>query len=148
MRGFTVLEVLIALVVLSVGLLSAGQMLFVAASSGSLARSKGGAAIAAQNLLESLSALYQQNTSDPDLAFGNHAPRQTRILNPIDNSVLNCYSVAWNISPVPDPRPGKALEARQVSVTVTPVLSGGTTNSKPGMNKILNVSTIFSMRTR
>jgi prepilin-type N-terminal cleavage/methylation domain-containing protein len=37
MRGFSLIEMMIALVVLTFGLLSTGQMLFIAASSGSLA---------------------------------------------------------------------------------------------------------------
>ena len=148
MRGFSLLEVMIALLVLTAGLLSAGQALFVAASSGSLARSKGAAAIAAQDMLESLSASYQQDPSNADLALGGHGPRQTQVTNPVDNSVLNRYSITWEVRPVPDPRAGKTLDAKLLTVTVAPALPGGEMNSKPWMNKILNVSTILSMRMR
>jgi prepilin-type N-terminal cleavage/methylation domain-containing protein len=147
MRGFGLLEIMIALVVLTVGLLSAGKLLFVAASSASLARSKGTAAIAAQDALESLAALYQQNPSAADLTLGRHGPRQTQVVNPVDESILNRYSITWNVSSVPDPRPGKRLDAKLVAITITPTLPGGAANAKPGMNKVLNVSTIFSVRT-
>jgi prepilin-type N-terminal cleavage/methylation domain-containing protein len=148
MRGFSLLEIMIALVVLTAGLLSAGKLLFVAASSASLARSKGAAAIAAQDALESLAALYQQDRSAADLTMGMHGPRQTQVVNPVDASILNRYSITWNVSSVPDPRPGKLLDAKLVAMTITPTLPGGAANAKPGMNKVLNVSTVFSMRTQ
>jgi hypothetical protein len=119
-----------------------------AASSGSLARSKGTAAIAAQNTLESLAALYQQDPSATDLALGRHGPRQMQVLNPADGSTLNRYSTEWEVRPVSDPRPDRILDAKLVSVTITPVFSSGALNSKPGMNKIVNVSTILSLRGR
>jgi prepilin-type N-terminal cleavage/methylation domain-containing protein len=148
MRGFSLIETMIALVILTFGLLSAGQMLFIAASSGSLARAKGTAAIAAQDRLELLATLYQGNPMDPDLLAGHHGPAQVQIVNPIDATTLNRYRIEWDISPVPDPRPGKSLDAKVVTVTVAPSLSGGTLNNKPGMNKTVNVSTILSQKTR
>ena len=148
MRGFSLLETMIALVVLAVGLLSAGRLLFTVASSASLARSKGTAAVAAQDALESLAALYQQNPSALDLTMGRHGPRQTQVVNPVDGSILNRYSITWNVSSVPDPRPGKVLDAKLVAMTITPALPGGAANTKPGMNKVLNVSTVFGRRTQ
>ena len=148
MRGFTLIEMMIALAVLTFGLLMAGQMLFVAASSGSLARSKGTAAIIAQHKLELLASLYQQDPSAADLTFGRHGPEQTDVINPASEIVLNRDNVAWNVSLVPDARPGIVPDCRLVTVTVTPALLGGEENSKPGLNKILNVTTIFSPRMR
>jgi hypothetical protein len=134
--------------VLAFGLLSAGQMLFIAASSGSLARSKGAAAIAAQDKLESLASQYLCDPLAPELALGQHGPEQNDIVNPADASILNRYRIEWSVAPVPDPRPGKLLEAKLIAVTVTPSLSTGTPNNKPGLNKTLTISTILSMRTR
>ncbi len=148
MQGFSLIEMMIALLVLTFGLLSAGQMLFVAASSGSLARSKSAAAIAAQSKLESLAALYQQDPLALDLAAGYHGPVQVNLLNPADASTLNLFRIEWNISPVPDPRPGMALDGKLVKVTVIPSLPGGRPNNRPRFNKILSVSTIISPRTR
>jgi len=143
MRGFSLIETMMALVVLAFGLLAAGQLLFVTASSASLARSKGTAAIAAQSRLESLAALYRQNPLAPDLAIGNHGPEETGFINPADETVLNNYRVEWNVSSVPDPRPNKILNAKLVRVKVTPSLLGMIENSKPRMNKVLNVTTIL-----
>jgi prepilin-type N-terminal cleavage/methylation domain-containing protein len=143
MRGFSLIEMMIALVVAAFGLLTAGQMLFTAASSSSLARSKGAAAIVAQDRLESLAGLFQRDPSAVDLAFGAHGPGQVEIANPANGTVLNRYAVLWNVSPVADPRPGVTLSSRFVEVRVAPVTTGGAENSKPAMNKILNISTIL-----
>ena len=143
MRGFSLVETMMALVVLAFGLLAAGQLLYITASSSSLARSKGTAAIVAQSRLESLAALYKQDPSAAELAIGNHGPEETGVMNPADETVLNNYRVEWTVSTVPDPRPGKILDATLVTVKVTPSLAGGTENSRPGLNKILNVTTIL-----
>ncbi len=73
-QGFTLIEMMLALIILTFGLLTAGQLLYVAASSSSLARSKGTAAIAAQSLLESLASLYSQNPLAADLPSAPMAP--------------------------------------------------------------------------
>jgi prepilin-type N-terminal cleavage/methylation domain-containing protein len=147
-QGFSLIEMMLALIILTFGLLAAGQLLFVAASSDSLARSKGTAAIAAQSVLESLDALYGQNPVATDLVPGEHGPWSTSVTNPVDGAALNRYEVRWMVENVSDPRPGKMLNARRVRVTVTPVQLGGTANVRAGMNKILNITTIFSQKTR
>ncbi len=146
-RGFTLIEIMIALTLLAFGLLAAGQLLFVAAGSGSLARSKSTAGIAAQNMLESLGATYRQNQAAPDLTIGTHGPVQTQVANPTDASTLNGFAVSWAVNGVPDPRPGKVMKAREVRVTVTPVNDDGENNSRVGLNKVLSVTTIFSSKT-
>jgi len=148
MRGFSLIEMMISLVILTFGLLTAGRMLFTAVSSSSLARSKGIASVAAQDRLESLASLYRHNPLAEDLVLGSHGPDQLEVADPANKSVLNRYAVTWDVSSVPDPRPGIVLNSRLVRVTVTPVLPGGASNSKPGMNKILNVGTILSPETR
>jgi hypothetical protein len=130
--------------ILTFGLMAAGQLLYLAGSSGSLARSKGTASVAAQSLLESLGALYRQDASSAELSIGDHGPMRTEVTNPGDGSALNIYDVHWTVERVPDPRPGKVLNARLVRATVRPVAADGTANSKPGLNKILSVSTVFS----
>jgi prepilin-type N-terminal cleavage/methylation domain-containing protein len=146
--GFSLIEIMIALIILTFGLLTAGQLLYIAASSSLLARSKGTAALAAQSVLESLDALYDQNPSAPEITPGSHGPRQSVVTNPIDGTVLNRYAVDWVVENVADPRPGKVLNARRVRATVTPVQAGGAGNIRPGLNKILNITTIFSPKKR
>jgi prepilin-type N-terminal cleavage/methylation domain-containing protein len=142
--GFGLIELLIALAVLTFGLLASGQLFYVAASSGSLAGSKGSAAIAAQNMLESLSDLYSRNPLAGDLTIGSHGPRLTQVTNPVNGAVLNRYGISWEVSPVLDPRPAKAIDARLVRVIVMPIQSGGAINNRPPLNKALNITTIFS----
>ena len=77
-QGFSLIEMMLALIILTFGLLTAGQLLYVAAGSSSLARSKGTAALAAQSLLESLASLYSQNPLAADLALGSAWPPANR----------------------------------------------------------------------
>jgi prepilin-type N-terminal cleavage/methylation domain-containing protein len=144
MRGFSLIEMMIALVVLTFGLLTAGQMLFIAASSSSLARSQGAAAILAQDELESLAGVYQRDPLDLALSNGGHGPRQAEVANPVDGSILNRYNVTWDVSDVPDLRPGMRLNSKLVRVAIVPISATGAANSQPGMNKIMSVSTVLS----
>jgi prepilin-type N-terminal cleavage/methylation domain-containing protein len=143
-HGFTLIEMMIALAFLSFGFLATSQLLYIAAASTSLARSKSTAGVAAQNMIESLGDSYRRNALSPDLALGDHGPLQTQVANPTDASILNRYNVRWTVESVPDPRPGKILNARKVRVTVAPVRENGADNNKAGLSKILNVATIFS----
>jgi prepilin-type N-terminal cleavage/methylation domain-containing protein len=143
--GFTLIEMLIALLIMTFGLLAAGQLMLVAMGSASLARSKGSAAVVAQDRLEFLSDLYRQSASAADLTVGDHGPLQVNVQNTTDNSVLNRFRVAWNVSVVPDAR-GKTLAARLVRVTVTPSDAAGAANNRVLLNKVVSVSSIFSPR--
>ena len=104
---FTLVETLTALLILTFGLLATGQLIFIAMSSTSLARSKGSAILAAQSKLEFLAGLYRQNPTAADLAIGTHGPEQVESTNPVTHSGLNRYDVVWSVALVPDPRPGK-----------------------------------------
>src|SRR5512139_1532289 len=77
--GFTLIEMLIALVILTFGLLSAGQLMYVAMGSASLARSKGTAATVASDRLEFLADVYRRNRLDASLADGNHGPEVVQV---------------------------------------------------------------------
>jgi prepilin-type N-terminal cleavage/methylation domain-containing protein len=143
-RGFSLIELMIALTILAFGLMAVGQLFFVAAGSGSLASAKGSAAVAAQNMLEYLADLYSQNSAAGDLAPGSHGPTQTQVMNPTNGAILNRYAISWDVSQISDPRPGKCPDARLVRVRVIPIQANGGLNSHPPLNKILNVSTILS----
>jgi prepilin-type N-terminal cleavage/methylation domain-containing protein len=145
-EGFTLVEMLIAMTVLTCGLLAVGQLLFASLSSASLARSKSSAAIAAQNQLDSLADLYRQRPVAAELSLGYHGPLQAQVVNPITRVVLNRYNVSWVVSPLPDPRPGKMLSSRLVRVTATPATAEANTNSRVSLNKIVSISGILSPR--
>jgi prepilin-type N-terminal cleavage/methylation domain-containing protein len=143
--GFTLIEMLVALFILTFGLLAAGQLIALAMNSSSLARSKGAAAVVAQDRLESLADLFRQNAAAADLVVGDHGPIQMQITNPVSARAVNRFNVTWNVSVVPDTR-GRVLNARLVRVTVTPIGAGVAANSKASQNKIVSVSGIFSPR--
>jgi Tfp pilus assembly protein PilV len=144
--GFTLVEALIATVIMCFGLLAAGQMIFIAAASGSLARSQDTASVAAQNKLEFLTGVYNRTPDSGDLSNGNHGPEQVQVLNSNANSVLNRFRVSWTVATVTDPRPGKLLKAKQVTVTVVPVDAAGSLNFKARLNKTVTVTAIFGLR--
>jgi prepilin-type N-terminal cleavage/methylation domain-containing protein len=143
-EGFSLIEVLIALAAAAIGLLAAGQLMYSAASAGSLARSKGAAVLAARNTIADLSELYSRDPSHEDLVAGDHGPREISVTNPIDNTVLNHFRITWSTAAVADPRPGKNFRALSVRVTVTPIQLDGTPGYSPQFNRILTFETIFS----
>jgi len=66
------METLVALSILSFGLLAAGQLVCLALHSEALARSKCLAALRAQGKIEFLADLFQNDPLNPDLAYGSH----------------------------------------------------------------------------
>ena len=145
-QGFSLIEMMMALILLSSGLLTAGQLIYASAGSGSLARSKFAAAIAAQDQMERLSALYAQNPLADDLAIGDHGPRQSMVANPLDGNALNIFNIYWNIGEMSDPRPGIKIKARLARVKIIPIRSGGAENRQVRLNKIVSVSSVLSQR--
>jgi Tfp pilus assembly protein PilV len=143
-EGFSLVEALMAILILSVGFMFMGQVMVGSIGSTILARSKGTAGLAATDKLEALAQKYRANPGDADFTLGSHGPEQVEILNPNDSRKLNRYNVGWMVSPVSDPRSGVTLRAAQVTVTVTPIGSGIAANNKVGQNKVINVTTIFS----
>jgi Tfp pilus assembly protein PilV len=144
--GFSLVESLMAILLLAFGFMFVGPMMVNSIESTTLARSKSTGGVAASQMLESLALKYKANAADADLVIGSHGPTQVQITNPIDHNVVNRYDVSWTVSAVPDPRAGKVLRAVQVTATVTPIDSEASTNNKVGQNKIINVATIFSLR--
>jgi Tfp pilus assembly protein PilV len=147
-EGFSLVEALMAILVLSVGFMFVGQILVSSIGSTTLARSKNTAGLAATNKLEALALKYRANPGDADFTVGTHGPEQVEIANPNDSSKVNRYNVGWAVSSVSDPRVGVTLKAVQVTITVTPIGSGTTANNKLGQNKVINVTTIFGFNLR
>jgi hypothetical protein len=145
-EGFTLVESLLALLVLVSGVLAAGQLIYVGMASTSLARSKGTAAVAAQDKLEFLADLFRRDPEAPDLRHGPHGPEQATVLNPLSGQPLNRYSLEWTVTRVPDPRPGKLLAAVQVAMKVTPVGRTTAPNYRASLNKVVHVTAVFSAR--
>lgn len=144
--GFSLIEVLFALCILACGLLAAGQMIFAAVASSSLARAKTTAAIVADDKAEDLADLYRRDRAAPPLALGRHGPDVAEIRNPISGAILNRYEVHWEIRSVPDPRPGRVLSGRIVTVTATPVTMTGDSNIRTPWNQETSVTALLSPR--
>jgi prepilin-type N-terminal cleavage/methylation domain-containing protein len=145
--GFTLVESLIAILVFGLGLMFVGQLMFDGIGITTLARSKNTATVAAENRMEILAAKYQANPADSDLTLGNHGPLQVEFLNPVDQSKINRYNVAWTVANVPDPRAGKVLKGVQVTVRVTPIGVSTQSNVKTGLNKVIILTSIISLKT-
>jgi prepilin-type N-terminal cleavage/methylation domain-containing protein len=145
-KGFSLVEALVAIFIFGIGMMFVGRMIFDSVGINVLARSKGAATITAENRMEILAAKYRANAADSDLTLGSHGPTAVEFVNPVDNTKLNRFNVAWTVANVPDPRTGKVLKAVQVTVTVTPIGSGTSANNKAGMNKVISLTSIFSFR--
>ena len=145
-NGFSLVEMLIATLILASGLLASAQIIYSAMCSASLARSKGCIAIVAQDKLEFLADLYARDPGAAELTNGDHGPDFVPVVNPLTGGVLNRFSVTWQVSTVVDPRPGKILAARQVVVTVRPVNADDEPNYKAYLNKAAVVAGMFSRR--
>ena len=143
-KGFSLVESLMAVLILAFGFMLTGPLLVNSVKSTTLAGSQSTAGLAAAQMLEDLAIQYRAN---PDsFTIGTHDPVQVEIVNPNDNSKLNRFNVGYTVSAVPDPRTGKVLRAVQVTVTVTPIGSGTSANNQLGQNKVVNVTTILSFR--
>lgn len=138
---------MIAMLILTFGLLAVGQLIGSSISGTTLARSKGSASMVAQDKIDFLADAYRQNPDGLDLTIGAHGPEQVEVLNPRDdNTAMNRYNVEWVVSSVADPRPGKVIKAKQVRVTVTPIGSGTEVNMQNSLNKVINISALFTPR--
>ncbi len=147
-EGLTLIETLIAILILSSGLLAAAQLIYVAMASASLARMKISATVVADDRLEFLADLYRQNPAAAELAQGIHGPQLAEVMNPTDGAVLNRYNVSWLVGALSDPRPGKILPAARVEVTVAPANAKGGPNTWKFFNGTVTVTAIFSAVTR
>jgi prepilin-type N-terminal cleavage/methylation domain-containing protein len=143
-QGFSLIESMIALFILTFGLMATGQVLYTAAGLGHLARSKSTAVIAAQSTLEFLSDLYRRNPTAEELAPGSHGPITNQVVNPVDGNVLNRYSISWSSVVIPDSYLVHYPQGRILSVRVTPIVSATHEVSASMRSKTLTVTTLIS----
>jgi prepilin-type N-terminal cleavage/methylation domain-containing protein len=142
--GFTLIEMLIAIVILTFGLLTTGQLMYSTLSAASLSRSTQSAALIAQSKLESLSFTFAERANAPALKEGEHGPEEVEIMNHTENIALNRFQIRWKSSDLIDPRTGRKLKAKRVTVTVTPIGNTGRPNLRPSQNKTVSIAAVFS----
>jgi prepilin-type N-terminal cleavage/methylation domain-containing protein len=143
-QGFSLIECMIALIILTFGLLATGQVLFTAARLGHLARAKSTAVTAAQNTVEFLSDLYRRNPAAEELKPGSHGPVSTQLINPVNNNVMNCYSISWISGAIPNSRPAASPQGIILSIRVTPIASSQNRSSTSLPTKSLTVTTLIN----
>ena len=144
-KGFSLIEVLVAVFILTLGLLSAAQLLTMALGLDALARSKNTAMLAAQNELERLADLYRRNPAAEELTIGTHqAEELTEIRNPLNQTVLNRYKITWLVSGIPDPRQGVDPQGRIISIRATPMLTESMENTGSLKNKTITLNAVIA----
>jgi len=140
-EGFSLVEVMIAVFILTVGLLAAAQVLTMATILETHARLKSTATLVAKNELDRLADLYRRNPESDELTIGEHQSNELmEIWNPITKNVLNRYKITWFVSGIPDARPGIGLNGCIISVRAIPML----TESAEGQNTFINKAIIHS----
>jgi prepilin-type N-terminal cleavage/methylation domain-containing protein len=143
--GFSLVEMMIAVFILAVGLLSAAQLLTLTVGLDALARSKSAATLAVQNEIDRLSGLYRQNPASEELTIGTHqATELIEIRNPLTQNVLNRYKITWSVNGIPDPRPGIDQPGRIISVRATPMLTESMENTHPFQRNAITLNAIIA----
>jgi Tfp pilus assembly protein PilV len=143
--GFSLVETMIAVFILTAGLLSAAQIITMTIRLDALARSKSAAAMAAENELERLAALYRRNPASDELTIGIHqADELSEIRNPLTQNVLNRYKITWLVNGIPDSRPGIDPPGRIISVRAIPMLTENVENTNPFQRKVAILNAVIT----
>jgi Tfp pilus assembly protein PilV len=142
-QGFSLIESLIAVFMLTFGLLATGQILYTAAGLGHLARSKSTAVIAAQHTLEFLSDLYQRNPDAAEFAPGKHGPIQNQVVNPVTGQILNQYNISWISEIMVDTDSSESPRGRIIRVAITPISASGQKTPHSMLTKTLTVTLLI-----
>ena len=127
-RGFSVVELLVAVAVLSVGLLGLAQLIGVALQQNDFARYNTTAIEVAQGKLEELRALYNWQVasggSSADLSDGDHGPVTVVLAADSQNYGSRSMSVAWTVS-------SPTTVRKDIVIRVTPTGNSAANVSKP-----------------
>ena len=141
-KGFSLIEVMIAIVILTVGLLSLAQMMVVATNANALAgRMTASAALAKQQLELLKAAPFYSNPSNPSIANINAALTAGGDLDTNDNGFFQFYNadgqpvgaanqalfvVRWQITRIVDPNdPNLPLAMLRIGVRCLPASESG-----------------------
>jgi len=143
--GFSLAELIVALFILAVGLLSVAQLLTMTIGLDALSRSKSTAALAAQNELERLTDLYRRNPAAEELTIGTHqAEKLVEMRDPSNQNVRNRYKVTWSVNSIPDPRHGVDLPGRVISIRAVPMLTENMENISAFQNKAITLNAVIA----
>ena len=110
-KGFSLIEILIAMIILAIGLLALAKMQVTAMHGNAFSSTTTDATTVAQDALEQLMTL---DYADADLNDGNHPPgSQAQVSGTQQIQGVN-YTISWDVtdnSPIPD--------AKTIAMTVT-----------------------------
>ncbi len=138
-RGFTVIELLVAVAVLSISLLGLAQLLGVAIQQNQLSRYNTAALEVARGKLERLKAQFnrQLETGVPssDLVDGSHGPESVVLSSQDEAYGSRMLQVSWRVS-----SPGGSR--KDVQINVNPLGAG---NQNQGLwHKVVTIDTSFT----
>lgn len=141
-RGFTLIEVLIAMIVLTVALVSLAELMAITLRMQMLGRNQTAAVRVAQDKIDELMPL---NFTNAQLAIGGSLTADAA--NHFDNTVPQ-YKVRWTVAAGPADPPVPANSVRILTVRVIPLTSltvaqGGTRTRAD--NRIANVTDITTL---
>jgi prepilin-type N-terminal cleavage/methylation domain-containing protein len=119
-KGFTLIENVISLAVLTITLLGVVQLMAIAVRQVALARFETMAAVIGQTKLEELRAVYnnelETGTDSSDLAAGSHGPTTVTLAAPAHSSMGDSsFEVSWAVI--------ESGTRKIVSVTIEPQVS-------------------------
>ncbi|MDA2931394.1 prepilin-type N-terminal cleavage/methylation domain-containing protein [Acidobacteria bacterium AH-259-O06] len=134
-KGFSLMESMIALAILTVALLGLVQLMSMALNQSALARSKTMAVSIAQEKLEQLRTTYNNDlnteTSSTDLTTGSHGPETVTLQAPsYSNMADQPFQVSWTV----------AVSGQQKTVTATVVPQ----NQNQMQSTSLSITTVFA----
>ncbi|MBI4482378.1 MAG: prepilin-type N-terminal cleavage/methylation domain-containing protein [Acidobacteria bacterium] len=131
-RGFTLIETMVAMVILIFGVIAVSNLFIVAVSNNALARSKTTAMATAQQRMDELKRAYVKDPSAFPTGIAN--PITVQVKDPLksSNNIMSEYTVSYTWAAGPG-------NSKTVEVTVRP------TRARAGMNKTVILRSIFSL---
>lgn len=132
--GFTIVEAMMAGVILVFGLVMVIHLFAVAAADFTFARSQSLAVQAAQHKMETLVEQYRMGSA----LASSTTPDVVTFPNPNDpNNPFSRFQVSWTVSPL-------SRGAQVLQVMVIPARSDTVTNIKPNLNKVVILRTVVA----
>ncbi|MFQ5741317.1 MAG: prepilin-type N-terminal cleavage/methylation domain-containing protein [Acidobacteriota bacterium] len=120
-RGFSIVEVMVAMAVLAISILGMAQLTALAVQQNSFARYNTAAVEIARGKLEELESVYSWElttvTSSPDLTDGEHGPETVVLPSDTQTQGSRDFSVSWTVSSPSTTRKDIVITVRPAGVS-------------------------------